>query len=157
METSRISPAFAAMFFPLTEGGIQAISGLHSVLFASNSATNPQPQPNPYYSTSQISPQIAPPEEQDNKRKAESNDNQAPQRSKRNRYISIAWWSSSLDKLPPRRLTRCSNECKRRKIKCNGQIPCQRCEKLELECIYAPNCCSSNLKDSASVQTSSSM
>lgn len=27
-----------------------------------------------------------------------------------------------------------SNECKRRKIKCNGQVPCQRCGHLNLEC-----------------------
>ncbi|KAK1782420.1 hypothetical protein QBC45DRAFT_368205 [Copromyces sp. CBS 386.78] len=53
------------------------------------------------------------------------------QRSKRNRYISIA-----------------CNECKRRKIKCNGQNPCQRCGHLNLQCLYAPNCCSHSLKDS---------
>ncbi|KAG5929144.1 hypothetical protein E4U42_006968 [Claviceps africana] len=52
-------------------------------------------------------------------------------RSKRNRYISIA-----------------CNECKRRKIKCNGQTPCQRCGNLNLACLYAPNCCSSSFKDS---------
>ncbi|KAI0019192.1 hypothetical protein F4780DRAFT_462026 [Xylariomycetidae sp. FL0641] len=53
------------------------------------------------------------------------------QRSKRNRYISIA-----------------CNECKRRKIKCNGETPCQRCGNLNLECLYAPNCCSNSVKDS---------
>ncbi|KAI1864411.1 uncharacterized protein JN550_008968 [Neoarthrinium moseri] len=53
------------------------------------------------------------------------------QRSKRNRYISIA-----------------CNECKRRKIKCNGETPCQRCGNLNLQCLYAPNCCSTNFKDS---------
>ncbi|KAI0887733.1 uncharacterized protein GGS22DRAFT_88532 [Annulohypoxylon maeteangense] len=53
------------------------------------------------------------------------------QRSKRNRYISIA-----------------CNECKRRKIKCNGETPCQRCGNLNLQCLYAPNCCSSSFKDS---------
>ena len=54
-------------------------------------------------------------------------DDGAPQpRAKRNRYISIA-----------------CNECKRRKIKCNGQTPCQRCGNLNLECMYAPNCCNS--------------
>ncbi|KAI1341049.1 hypothetical protein F5Y15DRAFT_376785 [Xylariaceae sp. FL0016] len=53
------------------------------------------------------------------------------QRSKRNRYISIA-----------------CNECKRRKIKCNGQTPCQRCGNLNLQCLYAPNCCSNSVKDS---------
>ncbi|KAI0168882.1 hypothetical protein GGR52DRAFT_574108 [Hypoxylon sp. FL1284] len=53
------------------------------------------------------------------------------QRSKRNRYISIA-----------------CNECKRRKIKCNGETPCQRCGNLNLQCLYAPNCCTTSLKDS---------
>ena len=55
----------------------------------------------------------------------------AQTRSKRNRYIAIA-----------------CNECKRRKIKCNGEQPCQRCGNLQLECIYAQNCCSSTFKDS---------
>lgn len=41
-----------------------------------------------------------------------------------------------------------SNECKRRKIKCNGQTPCQRCGHLSLQCLYTPNCCSSSFKDS---------
>ena len=41
-----------------------------------------------------------------------------------------------------------SNECKRRKIKCNGNTPCQRCGNLNLECQYAPNCCSNGFKDS---------
>ncbi|KAI0399772.1 fungal-specific transcription factor domain-containing protein [Xylaria palmicola] len=53
------------------------------------------------------------------------------QRSKRNRYISIA-----------------CNECKRRKIKCNGETPCGRCGHLNLQCLYAPNCCATSIKDS---------
>ncbi|PGH08251.1 hypothetical protein AJ79_06037 [Helicocarpus griseus UAMH5409] len=64
------------------------------------------------------------------KRKAESNSG-THTRSKRNRYISLA-----------------CNECKRRKIKCNGQVPCQRCGHLSLECLYAPNCCTRSIKDS---------
>lgn len=40
-----------------------------------------------------------------------------------------------------------SNECKRRKIKCNGETPCKRCGNLNLACLYAPNCCSNNFKD----------
>ncbi|KAH8592459.1 hypothetical protein B0O99DRAFT_517581 [Bisporella sp. PMI_857] len=52
-------------------------------------------------------------------------------RAKRNRYISIA-----------------CNECKRRKIKCNGNTPCQRCGNLNLECQYAPNCCANGFKES---------
>lgn len=42
----------------------------------------------------------------------------------------------------------CSNECKRRKIKCNGENPCQRCGNLNLACLYAPNCCSNSFKES---------
>ncbi|KAL2833256.1 fungal-specific transcription factor domain-containing protein [Aspergillus cavernicola] len=64
------------------------------------------------------------------KRKAEPA-NGTQTRSKRNRYISIA-----------------CNECKRRKVKCNGQVPCQRCGHLKLDCRYAPNCCNNNFKDS---------
>ncbi|PQE30615.1 hypothetical protein CJF32_00009850 [Rutstroemia sp. NJR-2017a WRK4] len=52
-------------------------------------------------------------------------------RAKRNRYISIA-----------------CNECKRRKIKCNGNTPCLRCGNLNLECQYAPNCCTNGFKES---------
>ena len=48
--------------------------------------------------------------------------------------------STSLTRTP-------SNECKRRKIKCNGQTPCQRCGNLNLACLYAPNCCSTNFKE----------
>ncbi|TKA58169.1 hypothetical protein B0A55_12084, partial [Friedmanniomyces simplex] len=66
----------------------------------------------------------SPPEDSSSgKRKAEDGQSQQP-RAKRNRYISIA-----------------CNECKRRKIKCNGQSPCQRCGNLNLDCVYAPNCC----------------
>ncbi|KAJ4985728.1 fungal specific transcription factor domain-containing protein, partial [Stagonosporopsis vannaccii] len=62
--------------------------------------------------------------------KRKGDDGPGPPRAKRNRYISIA-----------------CNECKRRKIKCNGQTPCQRCGNLSLECLYAPNCCN-NFKES---------
>ncbi|EIT78290.1 hypothetical protein AFCA_008726 [Aspergillus flavus] len=74
--------------------------------------------------------QDAPVEGDSAKRKAEQT-NGTHTRTKRNRYISIA-----------------CNECKRRKIKCNGQVPCQRCGHLNLECRYAPNCCNNNFKDS---------
>ncbi|KAH1330055.1 hypothetical protein KXW65_009579 [Aspergillus fumigatus] len=101
--------------------------------------------------------QNASPAEDSAKRKAEQS-NGTHTRTKRNRYISIA-----------------CNECKRRKIKCNGQVPCQRCGHLKLECQYyvssgcfrrsmtfeflwrendcaigryAPNCCNNNFKDS---------
>ncbi|KAK5675409.1 hypothetical protein LTS10_011851 [Elasticomyces elasticus] len=71
----------------------------------------------------------SPPGSSNGKRKA-GDDGQPQQRAKRNRYISIA-----------------CNECKRRKIKCNGQSPCQRCGNLNLDCVYAPNCCN-GFKDS---------
>ncbi|KAL8915764.1 MAG: hypothetical protein Q9172_006688 [Xanthocarpia lactea] len=63
---------------------------------------------------------------------------EAPSRTKRNRYISIA-----------------CNECKRRKIRCNGQMPCQRCGNLSLQCVYAPNCCSTGFRDSNEFQAMS--
>ncbi|CAG9943675.1 unnamed protein product [Clonostachys rosea f. rosea IK726] len=88
---------------------------------------------------------VAAPYSSSNKRKSVDDGSASKQtRSKRNRfdlanprirpvvqYISIA-----------------CNECKRRKIKCNGETPCLRCGNLNLACLYAPNCCSSTFKDS---------
>ncbi|CAG8900730.1 unnamed protein product [Penicillium egyptiacum] len=37
-------------------------------------------------------------------------------------------------------IAKACNECKRRKIKCNGQSPCQRCGRQHIECIYVENC-----------------
>ncbi|KAH6661829.1 hypothetical protein B0J14DRAFT_611602 [Halenospora varia] len=37
-----------------------------------------------------------------------------------------------------RYIAKACNECKRRKVKCNGQTPCQRCRKQSLGCIYFP-------------------
>ncbi|TAQ87163.1 hypothetical protein B7494_g4511 [Chlorociboria aeruginascens] len=65
------------------------------------------------------------------KRDGTNGSGQTQTRAKRNRYISIA-----------------CNECKRRKIKCNGNTPCHRCGNLNLECQYAPNCCSNGFKES---------
>jgi hypothetical protein len=73
---------------------------------------------------------MSPPNDSSANQKRKSDDGAPQPRAKRNRYISIA-----------------CNECKRRKIKCNGQTPCQRCGNLNLECLYAPNCCN-NFKDS---------
>ena len=70
------------------------------------------------------------PEDGNQNGKRKRNEDGPQQRSKRNRYISIA-----------------CNECKRRKIKCNGEHPCQRCGNLSLECVYAPNCCSNNWRE----------
>ncbi|KAJ5088948.1 hypothetical protein N7532_007632 [Penicillium argentinense] len=36
-------------------------------------------------------------------------------------------------------IARACNECKRRKIKCNGEGPCQRCGRQRLECVYVEN------------------
>ncbi|KAJ5165709.1 transcriptional regulator family: Fungal Specific TF [Penicillium coprophilum] len=36
-------------------------------------------------------------------------------------------------------IARACTECKRRKIKCNGQSPCQRCGRQHIECIYVEN------------------
>ena len=49
---------------------------------------NQHPQNSPYYTTGQVEPAQ---EEPNNKRKGDDNESPAPQRSKRNRYISIAW------------------------------------------------------------------
>ncbi|EUC37663.1 hypothetical protein COCCADRAFT_85149 [Bipolaris zeicola 26-R-13] len=73
---------------------------------------------------------ISPLQDANNNVKRKSEDAPAQPRAKRNRYISIA-----------------CNECKRRKIKCNGQTPCQRCGNLNLDCQYSPNCCN-NFKES---------
>ncbi|KAF2632251.1 hypothetical protein BU25DRAFT_406793 [Macroventuria anomochaeta] len=73
---------------------------------------------------------MSPPNDSSANQKRKSDDGAPQPRAKRNRYISIA-----------------CNECKRRKIKCNGQTPCQRCGNLNLECLYAPNCCN-NFKES---------
>lgn len=48
------------------------------------------------------------------------------------KFLLFAYWvglANSFDYLLG------SNECKRRKIKCNGQVPCQRCGHLNLECM----------------------
>ncbi|KAF2276045.1 fungal-specific transcription factor-like protein [Westerdykella ornata] len=73
---------------------------------------------------------MSPANETNTPSKRKSDDHMPQPRAKRNRYISLA-----------------CNECKRRKIKCNGETPCQRCGNLGLECLYAPNCCN-NFKDS---------
>ncbi|MCJ1475617.1 hypothetical protein MMC13_004280 [Lambiella insularis] len=51
-------------------------------------------------------------------------------RAKRNRYVTIA-----------------CNECKRRKIRCNGETPCHSCGNMSLECLYEANCCSNAFQD----------
>ena len=84
-----------------------------------------------------------------------NNDGTSHTRAKRNRYISIAWYAVHvLSPLLTAALNLLgtdnhhSNECKRRKIKCNGNTPCQRCGNLNLECQYAPNCCTNGFKES---------
>lgn len=87
------------------------------------SSTTPADKSNP-------SDAISPLQDANNNAKRKNEDAPAQPRAKRNRYISIA-----------------CNECKRRKIKCNGQTPCQRCGNLNLDCQYSPNCCN-NFKES---------
>ncbi|KAJ6070968.1 hypothetical protein N7467_012287 [Penicillium canescens] len=36
-------------------------------------------------------------------------------------------------------IAKACNECKRRKIKCNGEAPCQRCGRQNIGCIYVEN------------------
>ncbi|KAJ5765103.1 hypothetical protein N7520_004662 [Penicillium odoratum] len=36
-------------------------------------------------------------------------------------------------------IARACNECKRRKIKCNGETPCHRCGRQHIECVYVEN------------------
>ncbi|KAF2722625.1 hypothetical protein K431DRAFT_293263 [Polychaeton citri CBS 116435] len=110
------------------EGGLtQSIAEMASSL-AHNNATHTPPQIQPdLQQRSQDEDQA---DSANGAAKRKSEEGQPQQRAKRNRYISIA-----------------CNECKRRKIKCNGQTPCQRCGNLNLECVYAPNCCS-GFKDS---------
>ncbi|KAJ5737844.1 uncharacterized protein N7483_002969 [Penicillium malachiteum] len=36
-------------------------------------------------------------------------------------------------------IARACNECKRRKIKCNGETPCHRCGRQNIECVYVEN------------------
>ncbi|KAJ5837176.1 transcriptional regulator family: Fungal Specific TF [Penicillium robsamsonii] len=55
-----------------------------------------------------------------------------------------SWDNPSVDNDRPRKkrrkyIARACTECKRRKIKCNGQSPCQRCGRQHIECIYVEN------------------
>ncbi|KAL8841689.1 MAG: hypothetical protein Q9176_003084 [Flavoplaca citrina] len=93
---------------------------------------NPNHDPDLQHTAAQPPPDDDKPGASKRKRKDGS---EAPTRTKRNRYISIA-----------------CNECKRRKIRCNGQMPCHRCGNLGRPCIYAPNCCSNGFRDSNEFQ-----
>ena len=86
----------------------------------------------PYYNVA--TPTQALPESAEKRKQPDNNNNTdgGQPRTKRNRYISIA-----------------CNECKRRKIKCNGNTPCHRCGNLSLDCIYATNGVGPDFKDSA--------
>ena len=44
------------------------------------------------------------------------------------------------------------DECKRRKIKCNGHMPCRRCRNLSLTCIYAQKVTEISLKEASDFQ-----
>lgn len=60
-------------------------------------------------------------------------------RKKRRKYIARAWYVfvRCRDELDSHFLH--SNECKRRKIKCNGQTPCYRCGRQHIDCVYVEN------------------
>ena len=59
---------------------------------------------------------------------------------KRHRYTSMAWYvcGDSTEACCCLIMTDCrfSDECKRRKVKCNGQVPCQHCVRNHGACIY---------------------
>ncbi|KAJ5919518.1 hypothetical protein N7454_009353 [Penicillium verhagenii] len=44
-------------------------------------------------------------------------------------------------------IARACNECKRRKIKCNGETPCHRCGRQHIECVYVENAPQESLGD----------
>ncbi|KAJ5524018.1 hypothetical protein N7494_010668 [Penicillium frequentans] len=44
-------------------------------------------------------------------------------------------------------IARACNECKRRKIKCNGETPCHRCGRQRIECVYVENAPQENVGD----------
>lgn len=77
-------------------------------------------------SPDRVSPRSA---RRDGKRRLEDGDKSTNMRAKRRGYTMVA-----------------CNECKRRKIKCNGLKPCQRCHNLSLDCVFDRSCCS--IKDS---------
>jgi hypothetical protein len=107
-----------------THGLAQIASHANSQLGQHQQHQPQHPHPQQYDDTNPIDPHGT-------KRKADDGSQSAAgSKSRRSRYISLA-----------------CNECKRRKIKCNGQTPCQRCGNLNLECVYAPNCCN-GFKDS---------
>ncbi|KAK4186395.1 putative fungal-specific transcription factor [Podospora australis] len=146
-----VSPAAAAITSPVyhgnSPGGPLLLSSTHTISSAPGDNSALQQQQHQQQQQQQRQQQrrrtspLSPLESSHNgsnnatssKRRAEEDDGEGyakQQRNKRNRYISIA-----------------CNECKRRKIKCNGETPCQRCGHLNLQCLYAPNCCA-NFKDS---------
>ncbi|KAL1962252.1 hypothetical protein VTN77DRAFT_9842 [Rasamsonia byssochlamydoides] len=70
--------------------------------------------------------------EQQPTKPAEWSNNVVPEKRKRSKYIAKA-----------------CNECKRRKIRCNGQQPCQRCGRQMVQCIYAVD---SSVHDSQNIE-----
>lgn len=108
----------------------------------------------PYFNVSNAFPEPSQARSHGNKRKSEDKDQSADGnqgRAKRNRYIrSVLSTSggSTLRHISPgsdhkadcwTTLSIACNECKRRKIRCNGNTPCERCSKLSLDCIFATN------------------
>lgn len=64
-------------------------------------------------------------------------------RKKRRKYIARAWYVHTrlIDSTPRISTLKpvTSNECKRRKIKCNGENPCYRCGRQRIDCVYIEN------------------
>jgi hypothetical protein len=60
-----------------------------------------------------------------------------PPRKRRRKYIAKAWYVLlRFFQVIPSELIEGSNECKRRKIKCNGEKPCVRCGRQRIGCVY---------------------
>lgn len=60
-------------------------------------------------------------------------------RKKRRKYIARAWYVVRQSTDPVKLFVlnpMISNECKRRKIKCNGENPCYRCGRQRIDCVY---------------------
>ena len=70
----------------------------------------------------------------------ESQEHSASTLRKRHRYTSLAWYvcGDFTEACCSLIMTDCrvSDECKRRKVKCNGQVPCQHCARNPGACIY---------------------
>ncbi|KAL7271228.1 hypothetical protein RUND412_006031 [Rhizina undulata] len=101
----------------------------------SNGALTPPQQQQQHFQQQQQQQQQH--QQQQQQAMVESGEEAAPnggkvKRSKRAKYVGSA-----------------CHECKRRKIKCNGESPCQRCKNFSLDCIYSVgSCCQNSFRQS---------